>query len=90
MSLDLTTLLHDAANEINAAADLRELDAVRVRYLGKKGLVTDQLKALSGLPAEEKPAAGKAVNLAKREIAQSIGRLNPPRPRGGSGRSRGA
>ena len=72
MSLDLTNLLQDAASEISAAADLRELDAVRVRYLGKKGLVTDQLKALAGLSAEEKPAAGKAVNLAKREIAQSI------------------
>ncbi len=72
MSLDLSNLLKEAAEEIQASADLRELDTVRVKYLGKKGLVTDQLKAVGSLSKEEKPAAGKAVNLAKREIAQLI------------------
>lgn len=72
MSLDLSNLLKEAAEEIQASADLRELDAVRVKYLGKKGLVTDQLKAVGSLSKEEKPAAGKAVNLAKREIGQLI------------------
>ena len=38
--------------EIEAAAELSALDAVRVKFLGKKGLVTDALKTLGTLPAE--------------------------------------
>ncbi|HBR98275.1 MAG TPA: phenylalanine--tRNA ligase subunit alpha [Gammaproteobacteria bacterium] len=72
MSLDLSNLLSEAATEIAAASDLRALDAVRVKYLGKKGLVTDQLKSLGQLSNEERPAAGKAINRAKREIADAI------------------
>lgn len=72
MSLDLSNLLSEAVSDIAGAADRRELDAIRVKYLGKKGLVTDQLKALSTLPKEEKPEAGKAVNIAKRQIASDI------------------
>jgi phenylalanyl-tRNA synthetase alpha chain len=72
VSLDLSNLLSEAATEIAAASDLRALDAVRVKYLGKKGLVTDQLKSLGQLSNEERPAAGKAINRAKREIADAI------------------
>ncbi|MDO6459836.1 phenylalanine--tRNA ligase subunit alpha [Granulosicoccaceae sp. 1_MG-2023] len=72
VSLDLTSVLAEAGSAIEGAADLRELDAVRVRYLGKKGVITDQLKAVGNLPKEEKPEAGKAINLAKREIAAKI------------------
>lgn len=72
MSLDLTNVLAEADAAIAAASDLRELDNVRVRYLGKKGVITDQLKAVGSLPKEEKPEAGKAINLAKREISGKI------------------
>ncbi len=72
MSLDLSKLLSEATEEIGGATDLRQLDSVRVKYLGKKGLVTDQLKALGTLPKEEKPAAGKAINLAKQQITQQL------------------
>ena len=72
MSLDLSSVLAEADSAISGATDLRELDGVRVRYLGKKGVITDQLKAVGNLPVEEKPEAGKAINLAKREIAAKI------------------
>ena len=39
-----------------------EVDAIRVKYLVKKGLVTDLLKQMGALPAEERPAYGKKVN----------------------------
>ncbi len=45
---------------------------MRVKYLGKKGEFTLQLRALGALPAEQRPAAGKEVNLAKQELALLI------------------
>ena len=48
------------------------LDAVRVAYLGKKGEITAQLKNLGQLPADERPAAGQAINRVKQEIQQLL------------------
>lgn len=61
-----------AGSELDAAPDLAALDAIRVRYLGKQGLLTEQLKSLSGLPAQERPLAGKRINELKREIEAKI------------------
>lgn len=52
-----------AAAEIAACSDLRALDELRVRYLGKKGLITEQLKSLGGLEPEQRKQAGQQVNL---------------------------
>ena len=46
------------------------LDAVRVAYLGKKGELTAQLKNLGKLSAEERPAAGQAINRAKQQVQE--------------------
>jgi len=73
---ELTDLVQTAASEIDAAADLSVLDAIRVAYLGKKGELTSRLKALSQLPAEERPAAGQEINVAKQELQ---GRINARR-----------
>ena len=48
------------------------LDAVRVAYLGKKGELTAQLKNLGQLPAEERPAAGQAINRVKVQIQELL------------------
>ncbi len=69
---DLQRLLGAASVEIEAAPDLPALDAVRVRYLGKKGEITSLLKGLSGLPATERPAAGQAINQAKQTVQASL------------------
>ena len=61
----LSELVTQAESEIAAASDLVALDAVRVKYLGKKGELTARLKGLSGLSAEERPAAGQEINIAK-------------------------
>jgi phenylalanyl-tRNA synthetase alpha chain len=68
----LSELVRMAASEIDAAADLPALDAVRVAYLGKKGVLTAQLKSLSNLSADERPAAGQAINEAKQELQRKI------------------
>ncbi|MBI2379746.1 MAG: phenylalanine--tRNA ligase subunit alpha [Gammaproteobacteria bacterium] len=69
---DLNQLVEAARGEAAAAADLAALDAIRVHYLGKKGLVTEQLKGLGALSAEERPAAGAKINVAKEAIHEAI------------------
>ncbi len=60
----------DLKNLATAAKD--KVDAFRVKYLGKKGLVTDLLKQTSTLPVEERPAFGKLVNELKAFVAERI------------------
>ena len=54
-----------AAAAIAAASSADELERLRVHYLGKEGVITKFLKALGGVPKEDKPRAGAAVNAAK-------------------------
>ena len=68
----LSDLIQSAGSEIDSAADLSALDAVRVTYLGKKGTLTVRAKELSQLPAEERPAAGQEINRAKQDVQQRI------------------
>jgi phenylalanyl-tRNA synthetase alpha chain len=68
----LSELVEQAEAEISGAADLAALDSVRVRYLGKKGELTARLKALGDVPADERPAAGQAINKAKQSVQSSI------------------
>ena len=72
MAQDLERLLAEAEAAVSAAADLQALDGVRVRYLGKSGSFTDQLKQLGKLPAEQRPQAGQAINAAKQRLQQAI------------------
>jgi len=69
---DLDTLLERASRSISQSTDMAALDAVRVAYLGKKGEITAQLKNLGQLPADERPAAGQAINRVKQEIQQLL------------------
>lgn len=69
---DLTALIAEARAEVAAAAEVAALEDVRVRWLGKKGLFTEQLKALGSLPATERPAAGARINEAKAELMGAL------------------
>ncbi len=68
----LTTLVERGLADVLASADLSALDEVRVRLLGKKGLLTEQLKSLGALPAAERPAAGQRINEAKSSIQAAL------------------
>ena len=57
---------------MEAARERAALEEVRVRLLGKKGLLTERLKALGKLPAAERPAAGQAINDAKAAIQSAL------------------
>jgi phenylalanyl-tRNA synthetase alpha chain len=60
------------AEEIGKAASTAELEALKVKYLGKKGPIQDLMKMLREVPAEERPAVGKEINDLKEEIARKI------------------
>ncbi len=61
-------LLAEAEAALTVATNVATLEEIRVRYLGKKGLLTDQLKNLGTLAPEERPLAGKLVNDAKERL----------------------
>ena len=69
---DLSTLARQALDEVAATGDLTALDDVRVRWLGKKGTLTEQLKTLGSLSAAERPAAGQKINDAKQQVQAAI------------------
>ena len=65
-------LLEQAQAAVAAADDLSQLDAVRVRYLGRKGLITAELKGLGKLPVEERASAGRQINRIKQAVVDEI------------------
>jgi phenylalanyl-tRNA synthetase alpha chain len=69
---DLSTLVEQALADIGASTNVAALDEVRVRLLGKKGLLTEQLKGLGKLSAEERPAAGQRINDAKTSLHAAL------------------
>src|SRR5277367_2077378 len=72
MAEGLGRLIEQALADVEASSTLSDLDEVRVRLLGKKGLLTEQLKTLGKLPAAERPAAGQKINEAKVVIHTAI------------------
>jgi phenylalanyl-tRNA synthetase alpha chain len=70
----LAELVKLAEQECAAADSLPTLDVVRVRFLGKKGALTEQLKQLGRLPSEQRPAAGQLINSAKERVQDFLER----------------
>jgi phenylalanyl-tRNA synthetase alpha chain len=69
---DIEPLKQAALAELAAAQDLSTLEQARINYLGTHGTFTALMKQLAALPKQEKPAAGKAVNLAKTELETTL------------------
>ncbi len=65
---NLDELLNQATTTILQATDLKSLDHCRVQFLGKKGSLTECLKALGQLSPEERPIIGQKVNIIKDKI----------------------
>ena len=70
--MNLSDLESEALSAINAAESLSALDDLRVSYLGKKGAVTEQLKALGKATPEERQERGKNLNIFKNTLNQAI------------------
>ena len=69
---DLSEILDAAQAAVAEAADLPALDTLRVRFLGKKGVLTEQLKQLGALPPEQRPQFGQVINAAKVSLMERI------------------
>jgi len=69
---ELDSHIVEALREVSSSGEIAALEEARVRWLGKKGLLTEQLKALGSLPAAERPAAGQRINEAKERIQAAI------------------
>lgn len=69
---NVESLLVQARAAVSAAQDLVALDLVRVRYLGKKGELTAQLKQLGALPDDQRRAQGAAINAIKSALAEAL------------------
>jgi phenylalanyl-tRNA synthetase alpha chain len=68
----LQELQQEAIAKIEAAHDLKELNDVRVAYLGKKGPITEVLRGMGKLSAEERPVMGALVNDVREAIASNL------------------
>ncbi|MEE4360103.1 MAG: phenylalanine--tRNA ligase subunit alpha [Pseudomonadales bacterium] len=64
----LETLVAAAEAAVDAASDEAALEALRVRYFGKKGEITALLKTLGKLPDAERREAGQAINAARDQV----------------------
>lgn len=69
---DLDQLKSDLVAAINAASSLDMLEEVRLHALGKKGVISDQLKTLGSLEPEQRKQVGQDVNTLKEDIIQLI------------------
>jgi phenylalanyl-tRNA synthetase alpha chain len=62
-----------ARRELEASAgDFQKLEALSVKYLGRKGVLTQFLRSIASLPLEERPAAGQRANAIKQRLAADM------------------
>ena len=65
-------MLEQALREVEAAPDPQQLQDIRVRYLGKRGMVTQELKRLGALRPDERREAGQRINRLKSVLEKAI------------------
>ncbi|MCA1031992.1 phenylalanine--tRNA ligase subunit alpha [Bacillus timonensis] len=68
----LKELQMEAIEKVNAAQDLKELNDIRVAYLGKKGPITEVLRGMGKLSAEERPIMGALANEVREAITTKL------------------
>lgn len=72
MEQQLKQLEQEALAKLQAASNLKELNEVRVAYLGKKGPITDLLKGMGKLTPEERPKMGALVNTVRETVTAEL------------------
>ena len=69
----LHSIKHLAEEEINKANSLQSIQELKVKYLGKKGLITEKVKSLRTIPDNERPEYGRTLNEIKVSIENLLG-----------------
>ena len=72
MKEQLQALKETALSELAAADNLDALKEVRIKYLGKKGPMTEILRGMGAVSAEERPKIGQIVNEVKKILEEAI------------------
>lgn len=72
MKKQLEAIRQKALNELENAASIQDIEAVRIKFLGKKGELTGILKQMGKLSAEERPVVGQLANVIRSEIEAKI------------------
>lgn len=68
----LESIQKKGIEEIQSTTDLKELETLRVKYLGKKGEITQILRGMGKLPAEERPVIGELANKVRENITEEL------------------
>lgn len=68
----LLELKEKALADLEAAASSQELQDLKVKYLGRKGPMTEILRGMGKVPAEERPKIGEIVNQVKQTLEQCL------------------
>lgn len=69
---DLEQILSSALERVAHCSELKALDELRVAFLGRKGMLTGQLRSLGALPPEQRRDAGQAINQAKSQLEAAL------------------
>ena len=69
---DLQSILDEALTSLSSIDNAALLEDAKARYLGKAGLLTERLKALGKLPADQRPAAGAEINRVKVAVEAAL------------------
>ena len=72
MQNDIHSIGDNAREEISKTSSLKEVHDLKVKYLGKKGILTEQLKSLGSIPKQDRPAFGSTINKIKKSLENSI------------------
>ncbi|MBP0955146.1 MAG: phenylalanine--tRNA ligase subunit alpha [Oscillospiraceae bacterium] len=72
MKEQLEKILQNATKELEGISDLKAMEDLRIRFLGKKGELTGILKQMGGLSPEERPVMGQLANSVRSRIEQTI------------------
>ena len=72
MSLELGDIRNEAVKLIEASDSPDKLDEIKVGFLGKKGRLTEILKSMKDIPAEERPKVGQKVNEVRSLIEEKL------------------
>jgi len=72
MEQDLLHLQTEAASELSALENPTDLEELRIKYLGRKGLFTGLLRNLGQVPSEERPRLGKLANQIKEDLEKKF------------------
>ena len=68
MEKTIQQIHQEALNELKTASETEDVQALSVRYLGRKGIITSFLRNISTLPPEKRPEAGKKANETKKAL----------------------